>query len=137
MDNVEGLKMKYFVLNPHKDNTYGEASRAAIYEYADKMEPENSELASELRVWVGSIDFKLAKVEADKKAEQRKKCKVWNCKIVVPIESDLPDGFDAPPRRVAIEAVEGVGAEVLGCFSGWGGKLTDIEVRVLEGEGDC
>lgn len=62
------------------------------------------------------------------------KYRVWACKIVVPADAQLPDGFDAPPRRAAIEAVEEAGIDVFGCFSGWAGELTEIELQVLEGD---
>ena len=32
--------------------------------------------------------------------------KVWECKIVLAPDTTLPTGFDSPPRRAAIEAVE-------------------------------
>jgi len=59
------------------------------------------------------------------------KYKVWNCKIVMPYDAELPSGFDRPPRRVAIEAVENAGVHVISCFSGWGGTLTKTELEVL------
>ncbi len=58
---IEGLTMKYFVLNPHKNNAHGEASRTAIYEYANSIQKENPNLASDLRAWITSIDCKMAK----------------------------------------------------------------------------
>ena len=57
--------------------------------------------------------------------------KVWKCKIIVPAESVLPDGFDYPPRHAAIDAIEKEGVEVLDCFSGWGGKLDEVEESVM------
>ena len=57
--------------------------------------------------------------------------KVWDCKVVVKAE-ELPKGFDSVLRRAAIEAVENAGFEVLVCFSAWGGKLTDSELRFVE-----
>lgn len=65
-----------------------------------------------------------------------KKYKVWDCKIVVPIDIELPDGFDAPPRTAAIKAVEEAGIEVLTCLSGWGGTLSDLEKDVVERDSD-
>ena len=59
------------------------------------------------------------------------KYQVWECKIVVPINARLPMGFDSPPRTAAIEAVESAGVEVLACFSGWGGTLTETQAEVL------
>ena len=58
--------------------------------------------------------------------------KIWECKIVVPFAIELPEGFDSPPRRAAIEAVEEEGFPVIACFSGWGGKLTKIEKEIAD-----
>jgi hypothetical protein len=57
---------------------------------------------------------------------------VWNCKIVVAEDVDLPNSFDGPPRREAIRAVETAGFEVISCFSGWGGELTPSEKRIID-----
>ncbi len=62
------------------------------------------------------------------------KYQVWDCKIVVPIDSEFPDGFDQPPRRAAINAIEAAGIQVLSCFSGWGGELDAIELEIIEGK---
>ena len=59
---MEGLKMKYFVLNPHKKNAYGEASRKAIMAYAKEIKKTNAELAIDLRKWVTDIEFNLGLV---------------------------------------------------------------------------
>ena len=56
---------------------------------------------------------------------------VWFCKIVVDDEVEIPDGFDFPPRRAAINAVESRGIEVSACFSGWGGKLNEPEAEIV------
>jgi hypothetical protein len=55
--------------------------------------------------------------------------RVWECKIVVPADEELPDGFDLPPRRAAIDMIEKHGVTVLACFSGWGGVLTEAEKK--------
>lgn len=55
--------------------------------------------------------------------------RVWICKIVVD-DTSLPDGFDSPPRKAAIAAVEAAGVRVRHCFSGWGGKLEPLEAEV-------
>lgn len=60
------------------------------------------------------------------------KYQVWECKIVIPFDSKVPNDFDRPPRRAAIEAVEKAGIEVLECFSGWGGKLSEIETDIAD-----
>lgn len=63
-----------------------------------------------------------------------KKLKVWECKIIVPEDAELPPAFDWPPRSAAIEAVEKAGIEVLGCSSGWGGSLTKGEQDAFEAQ---
>ena len=55
----DGLKMKYFVLNPTKDSHYGAASRAAIMEYAKCIQPKNPKLALDLVAWLKVIDESL------------------------------------------------------------------------------
>jgi hypothetical protein len=60
------------------------------------------------------------------------KYKVWSCKIVVRGDVELPSGFDFVPRRSAIGAVEAHDIEVLDCFSGWGGELTDGEEWIVD-----
>lgn len=54
--NTRGLYMKYFVLNPSKTDSYGEASRDAILAYAHSIEPFNAELAKDLREWVAALE---------------------------------------------------------------------------------
>ena len=61
-----------------------------------------------------------------------KKYHIWYCKIAVSGDTELPNGFDAPPRSAAQLAIENAGIEVLGCFSGWAGKLDETEAKVLE-----
>lgn len=58
--------------------------------------------------------------------------KVWECKIVVAGDIEIPDGFDFPPRRAALEAIEAGGIDVISCFSGWGGTLTEMETEIVE-----
>lgn len=65
------------------------------------------------------------------KGGQTQKFEVWECKIVVPVDTKFPDAFDSPPRMATIEAVEEAGIEVISCFSGWGGKLDDIEYGIV------
>lgn len=57
--------------------------------------------------------------------------KVWECKIVVPADTELPFGFDSPPRSAAKAAVEDEGIEIVACYSGWGGTLTKDEKENL------
>ncbi len=59
---------------------------------------------------------------------------VWECKIVVPADAELPSGFDRIPRRAAQEAVADAGIEVITTLSGWGGSLDDIEQVIVEAE---
>ena len=60
-----------------------------------------------------------------------KKYKVWTCKIIVPNNSTLPPGFDNPPRAAAINAIAEAGIEVLSCFSGWGGKISELQEEIM------
>ena len=53
------------------------------------------------------------------------KNKIWDCKIIVSGDSKLPNGFDAPPRRAAINAIENSGIDILSCSSGWGGETRE------------
>lgn len=57
---MNGLEMKYFVLNPNKRDTYGLASRKAIMAYAEVVEKKNKQLAEGLRNWVLKIQLKNA-----------------------------------------------------------------------------
>lgn len=52
----QGLKMKYFVLNPSKRDPYGEASRKAMLKYAYVIESVKPTLAHELRLWIYQIE---------------------------------------------------------------------------------
>lgn len=61
-----------------------------------------------------------------------KQYQVWECKIVVPKDAVIPDGFDLPPRRAAIAAVCDANINVVACFSGWGGKLTQAEQEIAD-----
>lgn len=58
--------------------------------------------------------------------------RVWECKIVVPVDAVLPSGFNAPPRNAAENAVRSCGIEILACFSGWAGTLDTIEAQLVE-----
>ena len=55
--NDVGLEMKYFVLNPTKENAYGHASQIAILSYAEAIESSNPLLAKELRTWIKRLWF--------------------------------------------------------------------------------
>jgi hypothetical protein len=56
MAENQGLLMKYFVLNPHKMDMYGQASREAMKKYAYCIQEENPELSNALVVWVDRIE---------------------------------------------------------------------------------
>ena len=58
--------------------------------------------------------------------------KVWECRIVVPENAEMPMGFDLPPRTAAQNAVYDAGIKVVACFSGWGKSVTDTEREVIE-----
>jgi len=53
---MKGLQLKYFVLNPTKDDEYGEASRLAILAYANHIKTTNPDLARDLFIWVNKLN---------------------------------------------------------------------------------
>ena len=58
--------------------------------------------------------------------------RVWECKVVLPDDTELPDGADLPMRdavRSACEKMTGHWPRTI--FSGWGGSLTEIEKSVM------
>jgi len=63
------------------------------------------------------------------------KYKVWECKIVVGEDAELPPGFDSPPRLAAIDAIHEK-VPVIGCLSGWGSSLNKIETYVIENKNE-
>ena len=63
-----------------------------------------------------------------------KKVKVWECKIIVDEDAELPVAFDNPPRQAAINAIEKYGIKVIGCYSGWGGTLTKEEKEAFNAQ---
>jgi len=56
MGHSQGLVLKYFVLNPTKDDPYGEASRQAMRTYARIIREHNAGLAFDLRAWLDDIE---------------------------------------------------------------------------------
>jgi hypothetical protein len=51
---MDGLKLKYFVLNPSSsDKAYAKASRVAIKAFARAIRPGNPALADDLESWAG------------------------------------------------------------------------------------
>lgn len=59
--------------------------------------------------------------------------KVWSCKIGARWLCDLPDGSDLP-MRIAIcnEFKKLTGHDAEFCFSGWGEKLEEVELEIVE-----
>ena len=53
---MDGLKMKYFVLRPDKDDDHAFASRMAIRAYAANIRKVNPQLAKDLNEWVEEIE---------------------------------------------------------------------------------
>ena len=53
---MAGLVMKYFVLNPTKNDAYGRASNQAIRAYAKAIAPTNPEFANDLMNWMDKIE---------------------------------------------------------------------------------
>jgi len=51
-----GLFLKYFVLNPTKNDSHGRASRAAIQTYADWIGRENKQFSDELVAWIDKLE---------------------------------------------------------------------------------
>lgn len=70
MSELTGLQMKYFILKPKGNDPYAEASRCAMYAYAQSIEPENPELADDLMEWWGR-ERAAALVDATKGGESR------------------------------------------------------------------
>ena len=58
---MEGLVMKYFVLNPAGNSPYHLASRIAMEAYANTINIENGKLAYDLREWIAMEEKKLTK----------------------------------------------------------------------------
>lgn len=58
---MNGLQMKYFVLNPNKNDAYGVASRKALLAYAEAIEETNHDLFLDLTKWFVDIENKIAK----------------------------------------------------------------------------
>jgi hypothetical protein len=62
---------------------------------------------------------------------KNKDYKVWDCKIVIKGDCELPKGFDSPPRMAAEKAIERAGFEVLANFSGWGGEMNINQMEIV------
>lgn len=72
---MDGLKMKYFVLNPTKDDAYGHASRQAMRAYAKCIMPENEKLAEDLFQWASDAETESGGSEESKNATDTCTCK--------------------------------------------------------------
>ncbi len=68
---MEGLKLKYFVLNPTKDDSYGEASRKALLAYANEIQGFNRELAYDLKGWEIACRHDITESKIMKKAGKK------------------------------------------------------------------
>jgi len=62
------------------------------------------------------------------------KHKVWECKIVVPANTKLPSSFDGPLRQAVIKTIYEYNMKLLGCFSGWNGKLEPEQEKIIDRE---
>lgn len=82
--------------------------------------------------WVPLAWFKHLVALSESEGRKMMDYKVWDCKIVISADEVLPEGFDFPLRRAAIETVEKAGIEILHCLSGWGGKLTEDEQMLVD-----
>jgi uncharacterized coiled-coil protein SlyX len=61
-----------------------------------------------------------------------RKYQVWECRVYVPANAELPSGFDGPPRIAVERALRSHGVEVIANFSGWGSAPLENEVAVIE-----
>ena len=63
--------------------------------------------------------------------------KDWDCKVVLPDDAKLPDGADQPMREAVRGAVEKMTGRIpTGIFSGWGGRLTALELEIIGRKAD-
>jgi len=61
--------------------------------------------------------------------------RVWQCKVVLPDDIELPDGADSPMREAVRSACEEMtGRLPTDIFSGWDGSLTEIEQRFVRNQ---
>ena len=56
---MNGLKIKYFVLHPDKDDDHAFASRMAIRDYVVNIRKTNPQLEKDLNGWVEDIEQEL------------------------------------------------------------------------------
>lgn len=61
-----------------------------------------------------------------------KQYRIWDCKIGIVGDCNLPDGADLPMRQAIKEAFYNItGIDCDFCLSGWGGLLTHTEKGVV------
>ena len=72
------------------------------------------------------------------------KGKIWSCTIITYNEEldYLPNGADFPPRKAAVEAIEGLGLSIHSVYSKWGceeftPKIAALKRRIAELELLC
>jgi len=71
-----GLEIKYFVLNPWKDNAYGVASRKAMEIYASIINTENQTLAMDIHKFLAKVEETLKLLHDSKlPPEETRNCK--------------------------------------------------------------
>ena len=66
---MNGLEMKYFILKPAGDSAYAKASVEAMLAYANAIEDENQELATDLRLWASTEETRRIKREKNISAD--------------------------------------------------------------------
>ncbi len=62
-----GLMLKYFVLNPNKQDAYGRASRIALRAYADEIETVNEQFRDDIYNWLDALSKSGGQNEPDEK----------------------------------------------------------------------
>ena len=67
-----------------------------------------------------------------KAAEQSKRHKVWQCRVILDRDEKIPDGFDFPPRQAVKSVMEKYGLNPLAIYSGWGHDTTKSEKEYLK-----
>ena len=57
----KGMYLKYFVVEPHKDDPCGHASRKAVLAYSEAIYGWNQNLACDLKSWIDAIERDIVK----------------------------------------------------------------------------
>lgn len=60
---MEGLALKYFVLNPNKQDGFGVASREAIRTYAKCISSTDRQLSLDLFQWMDEIEEQINEIQ--------------------------------------------------------------------------